>query len=73
MLSELKNKYDKITQDITADGVKSGMGLIVEKLTEKYYGYIGDIDTAIKYTKEAIDNDIIKLRKKRRSTIFWIK
>lgn len=61
-LAEVKNKYDEITQDITADKVMSCMGLSFEKIVERYYGYI-DKEKAIAYAKEAFNINIENLLK----------
>lgn len=61
-LAEVKNKYEEITQDITADKVMSCMGLSFEKIVERYYGYI-DKEKAIAYAKEAFNINIENLLK----------
>ena len=55
-LAEVKNKYEEITQDITADKVMSCMGLSFDEIVERYYGYI-DKEKAIAYAKEAFEKN----------------
>lgn len=59
-LAEVKNKYEEITQDITADKVMSCMGLSFDEIVERYYGYI-DKEKAIAYAKEAFEKNIENL------------
>ena len=61
-LSEVKNKYEEITQDITADKVMSCMGLSFDEIVERYYGYIYK-EKAIAYAKEAFEKNIENLLK----------
>ena len=61
-LAEVKNKYEEITQDITADQVMSCMGLSFDEIVERYYGYI-DKEKAIAYAKEAFEKNIENLLK----------
>lgn len=61
-LAEVKNKYEEITQDITADKVMSCMGLSFDAIVERYYGYI-DKEKATIYAKEAFNTNVENLLK----------
>ena len=61
-LAKVKDKYEEITQEITADKVMSCMGLSFDAIVEIYYGYISK-EKAIAYAREAFDNNIENLLK----------
>ena len=59
-LAEVKNKYHEITHDITAADVISGMGLPIDDIIKKFFGYINK-DKATIYAMEAFNKNIEKL------------
>lgn len=61
-LHEIKSKYQDITQDISAEEVKSAMGLPFDEIVKIYYGYL-DKEKAEKYAKEAFSKNVENLLK----------
>lgn len=61
-LKEVKDKYNEIIFDISAEEVKSSMGLPFDEIVKKYYGYL-EKEKAIIYAKEAFETNIRNLLK----------
>lgn len=61
-LAEIKNKYPDITQDISAEEVKSAMGLPFDDIVKIYYGYL-EKEKADQYAKEAFHKNVENLLK----------
>lgn len=61
-LAEIKNKYEDITNEISAEDIKNSMGLPFDAIAKKYYGYLEKYKSE-KYTKEAMELNIKNLMK----------